>query len=302
MPGKIAAFVVVLGMIFGSVSVTLAQDGSPEAGPPARDISLLQALGLPEINLVATGDSVTGLPKTLAAGRYLVTLENQTSDQEIEAFFSILPASVTPDQAIADLSSDSEEIPAWVYDATWAGGPNSYGGQTDAVVVQLSAGDWWVAYDRSGDADPQPADTADQLTVTGDLPAAEDVPGAVQVSAQEFAFVIPDSIAAGAQIWDFTNTGKQPHFIVLWGVPDGTTTNQVMGTIGSFFTGTPTADALGFEELQDIYDTAFISNGQHLWIQLDLEPGTYAAVCFFEDKDTGQNHSLMGMVQVFTVA
>ena len=35
---------------------------------------------------------------------------------------------------------------------------------------------------------------------------------------------------------------------------------------------------------------------------LDLAPGTYIAVCFVPDEETGVPHALMGMVQVFTVA
>ena len=35
---------------------------------------------------------------TLTAGRYLVTLDNRTTDQEVEPYFAVLPATVTPDQ------------------------------------------------------------------------------------------------------------------------------------------------------------------------------------------------------------
>jgi hypothetical protein len=294
----------VLGSILfvGTASVAFAQDASPEARPP-RDISLLKALGLPEINLVATDTDVSGLPQSVAAGRYLVTLEDQTADQEVEAYFAVLPSSVTPDQALKDLNSDSEEIPGWVYDATWAGGPNPYGGQTDAAVVDLTAGDWWVAFDRQTDSDPQPKDTALPLKVTGGVAATPTaVAGAVPVNMKEYTFEVPASIASGPQIWELGNTGTQPHFMVLWGVPSGTTFDQVMATIDSFFTGTPTANALGFEDLRDIYDTSFISPGQHEWVQVDLDPGTYAAVCFFPDKATGQPHALSGMITVFTVS
>jgi hypothetical protein len=300
---RLAVLVVVATLLIGATSIASAQDASPEAGPPPRDISLLRALGLPEINLVATDDAITGAPDSVEAGRYLVTLDNQSSNSEIEAYFTVLPSSVTQEQAIMDLNSNSEEIPAWVYDATWAGGPNSYSGQTDGAVVELAAGSWFITVDRSSDNDPQPVDTATALTVTeaAATPRAE-MEGVVTVTAQEYAFIIPETVAAGPQIWDFVNAGEQPHFMVLWGVPDGTTMNQVMGTINSFFTGTPTADALRFEDLQDVYDTTFISGGQHQWIELDLAPGTYAAVCFFSDKETGQSHALMGMIQVFTVS
>jgi len=288
-----------------AVSVTSAQDASPTAEQrPPRDISLLKGLGLPEINLVATDTDVTGLPQSVAAGRYLVTMEDQTADQEVETYFTILPSSVTLDQAVADLQGSGNTTPPWVYDATWAGGPNPYAGQTDAVVVDLTAGSWSVAFDRQSDSDQQPQDSAQPLEVTAGTPTAASpvaAAGAVTVNMKEYTFELP-AISSGAQIWDMTNTGTQPHFMVLFGVPDGTTMQQVLHTVNSFVTGTPEADALGFQDLHDIYDTAFISPGQHLGIQLNLDPGTYAAVCFFSDKDTGQLHAMMGMISVFTVS
>jgi hypothetical protein len=300
---RVASLVLVSVLFVGTASVAFAQDASPEARPP-RDISLLQGLGLPEINLVATDTDVTGLPQSVAAGRYLVTLDNQAADQEVETYFGILPAGTTLDQAVADLNADSEETPAWVYDATWAGGPNPYAGQTDAVVVDLTEGSWFAAFDRQTDNDPQPKDTAQTLQVTAATAAATPtaIAGAVPVNMKEFTFEIPGSIASGPQIWEMGNTGTQPHFMVLFGVPDGTTMNQVLATVQTFVTGTPAADALGLDDLHDVYDTAFISPGQHLWIQLNLDPGTYAAICFFSDKDTGQLHALEGMVTVFTVS
>jgi len=36
-------------------------------------------------------------------------------------------------------------------------------------------------------------------------------------------------------------------------------------------------------------------------LALDLAPGTYIALCFVPEEETGAPHALMGMVQVFTV-
>jgi hypothetical protein len=298
----VASLVLVFALLGGVTSVAFAQDASPAARPP-RDVSLLKALGLPEINLVATDTDVTGLPQSVAAGRYLVTLEDRTANQEVEAYFGILPASTTLDQAIADLNSNSQQTPAWAYDATWAGGPNPYAGQTDAAVVDLTEGTWFVAFDRQTDSDPQPKDTAQTLHVTAGTAATPTaVEGAVPVNMKEYTFEIPATVKSGPQIWDMANTGTQPHFMVLFGVPSGTTMNQVLATVQSFMSGTPTAGALNFQDIHDVYDTSFVSPGHHLWIQLNLDPGTYAAVCFFGDKNTGQPHALLGMITVFTVS
>jgi len=299
---SIAWFIVALVLALGTAGAAGAQDASPVAGPTAHDVSLLKALGLPEIDLVATATGVTGLPDTLAAGRYLVSLENQTADQEIQVYLAVLPDTVTPEQANADLAKD--DVPAWAYDAVWAGGPSPAAGETDAVVVNLSEGSWWAAVDRSSDDAAQPQDSSQPLTVTGGTPTAEAAApsGAVAVTMTEYTFEVPAGLAAGPQIWDLSNAGEQPHFLVLWGVPEGTTMQQVMDTIGAFGSGTPVPGMLAFQYLRDVYDTTFVSGGQHEWIQVDLDAGTYAAVCFFPDRASGAPHALMGMITVFTVA
>jgi len=297
-------------LLLCATSIASAQDATPAAEQrPPRDISLLQGLGLPEINLVATDTDVTGLPQSVPAGQYLVTLEDQSATQEVEVYFGILPSSVTPDQAISDIEANDSNsaTPSWVYDATWAGGPNPYPGQTDGVVVDLTEGSWFVAFDRQTEQDSGQSlkDSGQTLDVTGGTPAAASpaaAANAVTVNMKEYTFELPDTISSGAQIWDMGNTGTQPHFMVLFGVPDGTTMQQMLHTVSTFVTGTPEADALSFEDIHDVYDTSFISPGQHLGIQLNLDPGTYAAVCFFTDKDTGQLHAMEGMISIFTVS
>lgn len=56
-----------------------------------------------------------------------------------------------------------------------------------------------------------------------------------------------------------------------------------------------------FEDVTDVFDTLLFSSGQANWYELDLEPGTYATVCFIPDP-SGTPHVMLGMVEVFTVA
>jgi hypothetical protein len=37
------------------------------------------------------------------------------------------------------------------------------------------------------------------------------------------------------------------------------------------------------------------------WFSMDLTPGTYVALCFVPDDETGQPHAAMGMVKFFNV-
>jgi hypothetical protein len=44
-----------------------------------------------------------------------------------------------------------------------------------------------------------------------------------------------------------------------------------------------------------------LSPGRQIWIELDLAPGAYAALCSFPDPATGMPHALLGEIAVFTV-
>ena len=44
-----------------------------------------------------------------------------------------------------------------------------------------------------------------------------------------------------------------------------------------------------------------ISADQTVFVELNLEPGNYVAVCFMPDRETGMPHALKGMFVVFQV-
>lgn len=294
------AAVVLSLVVFLPAAGAAAQDASPLAGTPARDNLLLQAFGLPEIDLAATENEVSGVPAELAAGRYLVRLENQTADQQVGIVFFAAPAGISDEDALDGILG--EGLPTWFYDAAWAGGLYVDAGQTDAVVAELAAGDWWIDIDRGTASEIQPDDTATKLHVTGELPTAADIEDAISVNLTEYSFEMPTSLAAGPHIWQISNTGAQPHFLDLQELPDGTTLDQVMDLLGFAFTGTPAAPALGLEDTRDLYATPNLSPGQTVWIEVDLAPGTYGVACFVPDQASQAPHALMGMVQVFTIA
>lgn len=297
MSRHLVSLVIGLAILTSLVARTSAQEYAP------RDISLLKALGLPEINLVATETEVTGAPTTETAGRYLVTLENQTADTEVEVFLLSPPAGLTTEQALADINARSDGPPTWIYDSALAGGPNPYGGQTDGVVVDLTPGTWWFLVQHNNEP---PVWHLFETIVSGVASTATEIAGAVPVDLQEYAFVLPEKMTAGQQIWKVSNTGEQPHFFVLAKLPDGTTADAVMDFLMSLESGeggTPAASMSGLseEDFSFIYDSSFVSADHSMWVQVGLEAGTYGLICWFPDKDTGAPHVAMGMLGVFTV-
>jgi hypothetical protein len=91
-------------------------------------------------------------------------------------------------------------------------------------------------------------------------------------------------------------SAKSPHFLDLLQVKKGTTRKQVVQALQSgdqqpsFVV--PNGGTIG---------TDAISSGQKLTLTYKLPKGTYAALCFFPDPQTGMPHALMGMVRIITL-
>ena len=150
------------------------------------------------------------------------------------------------------------------------------------------------------------------LTVTksgssaADTPAGAAAPPAT-VTLEEtdgLRYVItPDPVPAGPQVWKIANTGTQhAHHAVISRVPDGVSGDQIVAEFSSLFAGTPPAGEPFAAQFVWVSYAALQSGGQTTWIELDLEAGTYAVVCFIVDPHTGRPHVLDGMATTFSVA
>ena len=110
---------------------------------------------------------------------------------------------------------------------------------------------------------------------------------------QDFAFRIPEQVPAGPQIWEVTNTGEQPHFIFLAKGPDDLTRDDVLAILEADATGgTPPPGVPNPEtDFSDVSETSALPSGKSMWLEFDLAPGTYVAICFFPDWETGMPHA-----------
>lgn len=299
---------VAVSLLFSLVAPAAAQEASPESGE-----SLLAALGYPELRVTSDG-TTSDLPTELEAGRYHVILEN-TSALDIDLEFYQLPEGVT----VEDLTAAFEEAegpmftpPDFFYDMVFNGGPASVAGESGEVVLDLTPGEWVVNLFTYDPATDEQGDSFQTVTVTGELAEMEDVPGAVEIVMAEMYFEVPDTLATGPQIWKVVNNGQQVHHVVLAGVPDGTTEDDVLALIESEFAGPPASPEAGatpveaaeaglsFEEVEDVFYTLLFSEGQANWYEVDVQPGTYAMLCFMPDP-SGTPHVMLGMIEVFTV-
>jgi hypothetical protein len=94
---------------------------------------------------------------------------------------------------------------------------------------------------------------------------------------------------------------RVPYFIILSPLADGTTQARFMEMLRAMMSGTPAPDEGAPAGPPNAGGCGAPSAGQSLYLALDIAAGTYPAVCFFPDEQTGAPHIAMGMAQVFTV-
>jgi hypothetical protein len=269
-------------------------------GASAQGATAVADLGLPEITITMTGAGFQVSPSETPAGWTLVTFTNASNEEEDAPDLMLLPASMTADDVVNALATPEAAAPAWVYQTTFAGGPFATKGKTTQAVANLTEGKWYVF---SG-GEPQFAGTGLTVTAASSAsPAAVSITADVEVSLQEYAFAgLEKPVPAGAHVWKVTNTGQQPHIMLIFPVPAGTTTEQVQASVMTMMTGTPEAGAIDLGNAPAAAGCSTLSPGQSLYLPVDLAAGTYGAICFFPDEKTGAPHALMGMETAFTVA
>ena len=122
----------------------------------------------------------------------------------------------------------------------------------------------------------------------------------MSVDMSDFAYAMPDTVPAGEQWWEFTNSGEQWHLAAIIDANPDATMYEIMAV---FEEGPPPADAV-----VDIFGgKPPMSPGERVWLAFDLEPGSYEVVCPLPDVATlmdggpPMSHIEHGMRRAFTV-
>jgi len=260
------------------------------------------ALAAGAITWTIGADGVTGDTAIAGTGFQAVDLVNHLGpDQELAVFR-------LPDgRMLADFQPAYEKlmgafqgpdvgkvVAAFVKEYAAVGGGIMASGQTQRIYVDLEPGRY-VITGSEADAD---APVPHYLAVTvSDGPAATAPKADLELHLADFEFDFPDTISAGPQLWHVENTGAQVHIAALFKLHSGKTQDDLlswfesMGPTGP--SGPPPADALTQE-------VDAITPDQSYYVAMDLEPGTYVAVCFMPDAETGEPHLMKGMIQTFT--
>jgi hypothetical protein len=170
-------------------------------------------------------------------------------------------------------------LPDWVH---LAGGVGTVeGGESATVTVALEPGNYVVA-----DIDTNPPPIA-EFEVTGEE-AGEPPSADATIEATEYEFS-GSGLTAGPTTVAFSNAGEQPHHAQAVAIRGDATINEVE----EFFRtekGRPPLDE------SKSFGTAVIDGGGTQTLDVELEAGRYAVLCFVPDREGGPPHITKGMI------
>ena len=268
---------VVLVALLAVGSLTIAQ-----AAPAAQSA---------ELTFRITDAGIEG-PDRVPAGLVAITVENATSGPQFTVV-ARLRAGTTIDELRAVLAlpapQGQEEDPVLPLLDPISGGMviGAPGARQRQVVTLREGTNVLVSDPEEGAAQIK----ALQVTAaTGQ--AGPEPPSATTVVMRDFAFEMPSQFPAGRQTWKVLNQGAQLHQLLYARLLPGRTVEEALATPED---APPPIDFATFGGL------SFLSPGLTAWMEPDLSPGNWLAVCFVTDPATKKSHAELGMVAGFTV-
>ena len=270
-----------LGRMARLLAAALAVGGLGRIGPVGAQA--------PEVVITAT-EYAFAAPDQIGAGSTSFVLVNNGQEQH-HAQIARLQDGKTLDDLTAALRSGNEGAIFALLE--FVGGPASItpGARSARVTVDLRAGlHVLMCFITSPDGTPHFAKgmlKPMQVTAATGQPAAPPTTNGT-ITLKDFAFVLPSGNQTGPQTWNVVNQGPQPHEMTLFRLNPGKSVTDLLS--GS---GPPPAVTLGGVQA--------LQAGKNNWLTVDLQPATYALVCFVPDPATGKAHAELGMVAEFQV-
>jgi hypothetical protein len=303
-------FLSVVGLALTLAGAVAAPALAQEPGfDPAFSDTIMSQMGYAQLDINVSPDGVVA-PSTLGTGIYHVTF---TVDEPSSVGYLNI---VQPPAGLDAETEQAEMMDAGVNDLVhegWVfnGGTNTPNpGETASFVINLAPGEYKIAASyyglEEGDEEVMvlvPL-TVTASTATATAAIAEPVAGAMLEMTDDLAYLVsPDPVPAGPQVWKIANTGtSHAHHVVMVKIPESVTADQIISEFTSMMQGTPTAEPPLMAQFTWVAYAALQSGGQTTWAEFDLDPGTYAVICYIMDPMTEQPHVLSGMVTTFTVA
>ena len=236
-------------------------------------------------------------PETVDAGVVELTLDNSGKGPH-DAQIVRVEGDRTADEVISNTvdSGEGAPIPEWVADGAGVGTVRP--GETATVTQVLEPGTYFLLDSESGQGgekvNARKGGVA-EFEVTGEgggeLPAVD-----ASITAEDYSFTA-EGVRPGANEILFRNDGKQLHHLLAFPLAEGAT----LADAKKLFTSNEEPKGPPPVDYENGVGTAVIDGGQEQIVNLDLEKGKYALVCFITDRNGGPPHAAMGMIDELDV-
>jgi hypothetical protein len=269
----LAVCISIIAVVFAGVS--FAQDAEP-------------------LVILAAEEGIT-LPEGLVSGITTITLQNDSEIDFAPTIARFIDGATMEDFMAAMQAQDFAGMLATV---SALGSTAVKPGESADVTFDLTEGDYLLLnFGPGGPPTILPFTVAENEGEMVEAPEAD-----VEIVMTDFAFGLPVEQVTGDAVWHFSNVGEQLHEIVIFSVDADATVEGVTAAVtAAMMAATPgTQPEMPYEEA-----FAFIglSPEENAWMTVNLEPGTYAALCFIPDTTTTPptSHLMHGMITLFTV-
>src|SRR5215217_1687677 len=286
-------------LIKASGAFALVASGSLARGRAvwAQESDAFASLDLPQLNITLTESEFTVKPTELNAGWTLVNFVNSLPSDAAGPNIMIVPTGENAEQISDNISAAGEALPSWVYNSVFAGGPYAAAGKSAQAVIELTAGDWgfWTSI---------PGVPSTQFTVSGETTpvAPSDLTATWDVTIGDGPLQgLPTPDSSGPAVWAISNTTAAPQSVVAMQLPEGTTIQEFVDSIGQDPSVTPAPGTIDLASAPVVGVCTLVSSGRTVWVSLDLKTGTYGIVVFTFSKTTGQPTAVQGTATVFDV-
>jgi hypothetical protein len=287
----------ITGLLLITLSVVTACQPiqPPTASAPAATI--------PEVT-IEVNDTEFTIPDNFPGGIVSVTIKN-TGSKDLDVGFSRVREGTSIEQVQELGQNVMENLPALLQQLGFMVSFNPVpAGGSEQAIIDFKTGQFMLDASEHVEEETPPGwprfygvFTADEIVGTVE-PQTD-----VKVEMADFAYIMPDEIKAGKQLWQFHNTGKQWHMQFFLKPASGATIDDVMAALAA--EGEPSGPPPF--EFVPAAGIAPISEGERLWLEVDLAPGTYIAGCPIPDIATltgggpPTSHLEHGMHRVLTV-
>lgn len=232
-------------------------------------------------------------PNTVQEGYVKVNLTDAGKEDHQAQFLRLQDGKTLQDFAAAG-AADPSGLQALALTDGGAGLNVTKPGTTETGVSKLRAGNWlMVCFVPAPDGVPHLAKGMIHPFVVSPPPSSQAAPTATASAlAKNFSFTLP-TFKSGTSTVEFKNTSTdQVHEMTIVKLAAGKT----LADAKAFF-----AKPAGPPPFESAGGAPGIGPGDTAWVDVNLTPGTYVALCHVPDPATKKEHLALGMIQQFTV-